>query len=427
MLARLWRDDTPIHITIANLLAYAIAFLTIPLVARAIGPTGRGETAAALSAFAIAPTIIGLGLPLELRRRSATALDRPSVRAARDLVLLSTIPAAVLGLIFVATAYASVSPTLRWLAFVGIVAASVGVSWAADTGVLMGQGRYRAVFLIRVAQPTITLVIVGVTAATHTLTAPVVLAASIAGTLATGLLALTLCRVSFRGSRAPHKTLLRSSARFAGSVIAESASSRLDQVVVLPLIGATAAGYYSIAASVSLLPLALGQSLAADHFRAVAACTKPDEILRLSSVAIKESLAVAIPACLVFGALAAPALPWVFGADFAQAVPVFLVLIPGSICLTAGFVASMLLAAQGRGKTMTLLQVGGLALGMLLLFVLGPIWSAMGAAVASSASYLALFIGQILALRLTPRLILPTPRAFRSGMKSLMPERSSAA
>ncbi len=418
-LSRLLRNDTPAHISIANGIAYGLTLMTIPVIARSIGPDGRGETAAALAAFAIVPTILGLGLPLELRRRSASGIDADSVRAGRDLVLLSIIPAVGIAFLFIETIYSGVDRQLRLCAFLGLLLTPVSVGWATDAGILTGMGRYRAVFWMRIAQPAVTFVMVWATALIQELTAPAVLVASMLGTVTTGALGLIFCRVGIRGVRAGRPALLRDGARYAGSVIAESASSRLDQVVVLPLIGATAAGYYSIAASIALLPLALGHSLAADHFRAAAASTSASETQAINQRAIRESLAVVVPACLLFAAVAAPSIPVVFGEEFRNSIPAFLILIPGSIALTVGFVASMLLAAQGRGAAMTTLQIAGLAVGMGLLILLGPTLLANGAALASTVSYVLLLIGQLVALRLRVGGILPTTHAFRKGLRGL--------
>lgn len=418
---QLFARDLPVQLTIANMIGFALTFGAVPIIAREIGPVGRGETTAALAAFAILPTILGLGMPLELRRRSANGPYQGSLRAARDLALIAVVPAFSVGIGFALTVFTDVGDGLRILAIVGLALSAITVSWAMDTGVLVGLGRYRAVALIRMTHPLVTLLfIVGATLA-GVLTPEIVLVASIGATCITGLVGFSLCRVSLRGERESRTMLIHTGARFAGSTIAEAASSRLDQVIVLPLIGAAAAGQYSIAASVALLPLALGHALAADRFREATA--ERDAVARrqLLGRAINETIAIALPACALFFAVAAPLVPIVFGEDFDAAVPILFALAPGSFCLVVGYVASMLLAAQGRGGVMTGIQVGGLILGVTLLFLLGPNWSAIGAAIASSVSYIAILIGQLIALRIQARDIIPSPSGLRRGLRSLWP------
>lgn len=419
MIRKLLREDLPVQITIANLIGFALTFLSVPLITRSIGAVGRGETAAALAAFAILPTVLALGLPLELRRRSARGLDIPSVRTARDLILLGLIPALAAGVVFVLTIYANVSSELRLMALLGMALAPMTVSWSTDAGTLMGLGRYRAVALLRIAHPALTFVVIATSAGVGALTPPFVLVANIAGAFVTAVCGWILCRASIMGARAPRLPLLSRSARYAGSSIAESASSRLDQVLVLPLIGAQAAGFYSTAAAVAMIPLALGQALAADHFRVVASCDDSVARQRLTSKAFHESWSVLVPFCVLFTLIAAPAMPFVFGREFAASSSLVWVLLPGSVALATGFVASMLLAAQGKGATMTVLQVGGLAMGVAGLFWLGPIYGAVGAALASSVSYLSILVGQMIVLRIPMNKLMPTPKDFLTGLRSL--------
>src|SRR5689334_5155238 len=64
------RSDVPFQITIANFASLVFSFLTVPVIARAVGAEGRGETAAVVAAFVFVPVLLGLGIPLEVRRRS---------------------------------------------------------------------------------------------------------------------------------------------------------------------------------------------------------------------------------------------------------------------------------------------------------------------------------------------------------------------
>ena len=80
--------DTPAHIALANVAASAIALITAPIIARSIGAAGRGETAAALAAFALVPIVLAIGMPIELRRVWATARADSLVRSFRDVAAI---------------------------------------------------------------------------------------------------------------------------------------------------------------------------------------------------------------------------------------------------------------------------------------------------------------------------------------------------
>ena len=122
-------------------MAMALSFAAVPLIARGVGPAGRGEVAAAVAAFAIAPVLLAAGMPLEMRRRSVGATPNQWVRAARDIAALSFFVAAGVAS-GVATLVFPASPdTVRWLVFAGITLAPTGVVWSVDIAVLVGAGR----------------------------------------------------------------------------------------------------------------------------------------------------------------------------------------------------------------------------------------------------------------------------------------------
>lgn len=414
------RRDLPVQITIANLLALALSLATVPIIARGLGPEGRGVTASAMAMFVLAPVLIGAGLPMEVRRRCAQGIDAPTLRSARDLVAMLLVPAAALAGLVSITIFRNQSFDLRATTFLGVALSPVALSWAVDTAALVGSGRYRAVFVIRVLQPATTLAMLPALWILNVLTPVAILVVFIAANCLTMVAGWIFVGTSILGARAEHAALLRAGAAFAGAAIAEAAGARVDQILVLPLIGATEAGLYSVAVSVAGLPLALGHALGAASFRRMAHCVATDG--PVSSLAKSELNKVVSLGALVVAALGASGawgLPLVFGAGFADGVPVLLLLLPGSLCMTVAYVASMLLAAQGRGRSMTATQFVGLSIGIALLYLLADDWRALGAAAASTTSYVALLTLQARALRAFSGLT-PTPSGIQRGVKALL-------
>jgi O-antigen/teichoic acid export membrane protein len=416
----LFRKDAPIQITLANLTAFALTFFTAPMIARAIGPSGRGETAAALAAFVITPVLLAVGLPLEFRRRCASGIDAPSVRSGRDLVLFSFLPALCVAFVFTSTIFSSASASLRVVAFVGLASAPLTMSWALDAGALVGSGRYRAVALLRIVQPLVVFCSIPFLWWANVLIPEVVLLVYLAGTLLTSISGLVLVRVGISGKRANHATLLHGGIAYAGSAIAEAASARIDQVLVLPLIGAAETGYYSVASSIATLPMALGQALGADYFREMSRSTQSNERRRVVSRSFGEIVSIGVPACLTLGLASIWLLPLLFGSEFESSVRLLMWLLPGAAASAAAYVGSMLLAALGRGRTMAVSQLASLAVGVILLYVLAPAWLGVGAALASAASSIVLLTIQLLSLRAPIWVLLPRWRRLQGAVRSLM-------
>ena len=411
--------DTPAHIALANVAASAIALITAPIIARSIGAAGRGETAAALAAFALVPIVLAIGMPTELRRVWATARADSLVRSFRDVAATMVIPAVGIAFALSETLFRDLSTDSRIMVFIGVALAPLSVSWAGDVSVLVATGRYRAVMLVRLLGPTAFLVGVGVAAISGAATVATVLLANILGTGVTWLAGLLLVRVSPIGPRASHTRLLRRGVTYAGSSVAEAATYRLDQVIALPIIGAQQAGFYSVAVTIGSIPIALGQSLGAHYFRNVANAPQSQRPA-LTEEAMRVTISSSLALCVLLAIVSPVLIPVIFGAEFQAAVTPTLVYLLGSVFMVCIVVSTLLLAASGKGHVMTISQVSNLVVGLTLLVLLGPMLGAAGAALASTISYIVLAMVQtkLLGARLTS--LTPTPRGVAAGIRTLV-------
>ncbi|QSE89764.1 oligosaccharide flippase family protein [Rhodococcus pseudokoreensis] len=381
--------DSPVQLVVGNLGAAALSLLSAPIVARAIGPDGRGETAAAIALFFIVPIVLAFGIPLEVRRVAATTDGKAVLRSARVFCALSVLLSVPVAVVAALTLFADLEDSARVVAAVGLAVSPLAMSWMCDSSVLIAHLRYRAVLVVRLTYPAIYVSLVSVWWILGLATTATVLAANVAGTVGTFAVALTLTKTSVRGEYHPLGSLRRGAVRYAGSAVAESASSRLDQVLALPLLGAAQAGMYSVAVTVAAVPLALGQALGASFFPLVAR-TEGAERAKLKAEAARVGVALALLSTPVLAAASYVGIPIVFGDAFEPAVRAAVVGTIGGGAMLAAYVCSMALAAEGRGVRMTIAQIVALATGIGLLFVLGPPFGAVGAAAASSVSYLLL-------------------------------------
>ena len=409
---------SPSLVIVGRLGASLLALISAPIVARAIGPEGRGETAAALALFVITPVVLGLGMPLEVRRRAATSDSYAVMRTARIIVALSTPVAIGLAVLTYFTIFSNFSAEGRIAAAVGVALAPLSTSWALDISVLVAHRRYAGVLLIQLLQPSVYVALILLLWILDIAIVATIIAASILGTAAAFCAGVLLVRVPIRGERVAIRNLLRKGLTFSGSAIAEIASSRADQVIALPLIGAYQAGLYSVAATIGSAPLAIGHALAASYFSPIAQAEGKQRLL-LQSEAVRAAIAITIIAIPPIAIVASATIPLVFGQEFAPSIPATMIYLVGSAGMLAAFVASMALAADGRGIRMTIAQVASLILGIAVLLVLGPIFGAVGAAIASTLGYLTLFGVVLLSLRLPIRSLVPRPIDVVATMKRL--------
>src|SRR5690606_37094759 len=88
-------------IAIGRYASIGMSLLTVPLVARALGPDGRGISATMVAVITLATVFLGLGVPLVLRRRVAEGERmRPVLSAGRSFAVLTLVPAALLAIAF---------------------------------------------------------------------------------------------------------------------------------------------------------------------------------------------------------------------------------------------------------------------------------------------------------------------------------------
>lgn len=411
--------ESPSLIVVGRLSAAGLALLTAPIVARILGPSGRGETAAAIALYVIIPVILALGLPLEVRRQAAAGDGQAVLRTARRIVGSTFAVSIALAVAASFTIFATFPLPDRVAASVGVILAPLAAHWALDVGLLVAQRKYRAVLAMQLIQPLVYLILVLVFWATGVASVATVLGANIMGSVATFVLGMAMARVPWRGPVLSFAEVLKAGLRYFGSAIAEASSSKLDQVIALPLLGAYQAGIYSVAATIASFPLAIGQALGATFFPTIAQASagtmRKTEQAKAARVGIAAAIVCYPPLALCAWAL----VPLVFGDSFAPAVGPSVIALLGSAFMIAAYVMSMALAADGKGVRMSVAQAVALCVGVLLLLSIGPVLGAVGAAVASVASAISLFIVLLAALRIGVRAVVPRKADFADVFRRL--------
>lgn len=417
---RLLTHDTPSLLAFARLFAAGLALLSAPVVARAIGPAGRGETAAAIAVFHIAPVVLAFGVPLAVRRRAALPDGERVIASARIIALLGILGAIPIAIALRFTLFSAFEPLAALVASTSILLAPVVVSWSCDVSVLVAQSRYRAIALIQLTPPVSYLMFVLALWAFGRASTGTVLIAYVCGHVFACLVGLIFVRATWSGAWREIPSLAREGLRFSGASLAETATNRMDQAIALPLIGATQAGYYAVATTIVTIPFAFGQALGAAYFTPIVRAEAGEPRRRLQRQSARSAFALAF-ACYPLLCLATPLMvPLLFGTDFAGAVPVVWVASVGGFAMTSGYVISMALAAEGRGGRMSVAQTVALVVSIGSLFLLGPVLGAIGAALASTLGYVAMLFMLARGLKAPLRSFIPMPRDLKEAVKRLI-------
>ena len=355
------------------------------VLARSLGPSGRGELAA-VQAFGVTATmILGFGMPIAIGRAAAvddapeSALMGSAVRYA-----LLTAPLALLCAAGGSLLLGGSSSAARTAAFVVIAVAPLNVVTDTQRWIQTARGDLRALGILRAAPFVALCASIGGLWVLDRLTTATALATVIVVELAVNGLGWLLLPVA--PARGPElRPLLRFAARSAGSNIAGFGITKADQAILAPVVDSDDLAFYATAANVAALPNGIGQAVSSRTFGDVARSegrlTTAGAHLRVSTlIAIVLSVALAVGTPFV--------IPFLYGEEFRGAITplrILLIGVPALVFSTVGRNQLIALGRPGRASLadgLTLLWVGlGLALTV-------PAFGIVGAAWTSASSYL---------------------------------------
>ncbi|GAA5147574.1 hypothetical protein GCM10023340_20190 [Nocardioides marinquilinus] len=386
-----------------NVVMVVCSSLAGVIVARELGPSGRGDYAAVVVLFGSALIIGELGLTAAVTyfvaRDPGSGAD--VVATGRALMVLTGSGWAVGGY-FMAPLLVDgddVIAAMRVM-FVCCLPAFAGASF----GFALQAVDIRRWNMMRLGLPVpylLCVVAIAVMGKSNILVFCVALAAT---STAQGLLSYWLGRsVGLAGGRV-RRGLIRPLTTYGVSQLAASAptsiNSRADQLVLSQVAGSAVLGLYAVAVSVTALALPLVTAIGNVVFPRLASGEgSGQDTRRLQQTALVGSVLVAgvtlVPLCVT-----APWLvPLVFGESFSGATQLVWVLAPGALALAVSAVAGDILRGLGRPLAVAWAQLAGAVLVTVLLIALVPVWGGMGAALASSATFVLVAVLLCLAVR----------------------------
>jgi len=151
-----------------------------------------------------------------------------------------------------------------------------------------------------------------------------------------------------------------------------------------------ATGYYTCAQQFARIPYMLLYALSLTIFPTIAASTasgdKDEIVAGMISKALRGGLLLVLPIAALIGGGARPLIGWVYGADSLAGGGALQFLIFGQTLLALLMVLATIIMAQGRPWVSFLIMIGTLLLDSLLNYLLIPIYSINGAAIATTLS-----------------------------------------
>ena len=375
-----------------NVAATAAAGLGGIILARAVGPTVRGEYAAITAWFGMVLLVGGMGQPGALcfhvardplRAREYVATSRAMMLTTGTVVLVSGMLLAPV----LAHGVAAVSLGYR-IAFGASIMAFVGASYTFSL-----QARdLRRWNVVRVIQPVLSLIAIGVLWRLRLLTLDKALIV-LSGTMLLQFgWAYVSCRRTGLVPGHAHAALVRPLAAYGAAQILASSpaalNAQLDQLVLSQAVPPADLGRYAIAVSLTLLPMPFVSAIGNVAFPRLASQARATAATkRMQRLAVLGSAGLATAMLAPLAAVAYWLVPLVFGAGYRGAVPLLWILSPGAVFLACGQVTSDLL--RGRNRPIFVAWAQGLAavFTLVLLFALLPVVGVASAAIASTVAY----------------------------------------
>lgn len=367
-------------------------FVAVLIVARALGPAGRGTVAFITVAALVVAHMSGLGVGEATIVLSARDPGRRPVLLANALAFFLGSGFTAATLAFLGLALSGIEPAgvgtpelvILWLGIVSCAAGEAGYSF------LVGVERLRQLALITGCASWVYAGLVFVLWAGPGLT---VGRAALAWTATEALRAVVLISLSSRGTilGLPSRRLLVEEIGFGlrlwvGS-LARFLNFRTDQILMGFLATEAALGFYAVAVNVSEVLLYLPSSAATALLPLIARTEhsrRGKETLRAFRSVIFVT-AIGVGAAALLGPVVLPA---VFGDAFDESVIPFLWLLPGTFGYAASAVFSSALVGSSSPGLSSLGPIVSLVVGFALDLALIPPFGATGAAAAASVAFL---------------------------------------
>jgi O-antigen/teichoic acid export membrane protein len=409
-----------------TIVSYGVSFLVSVLVARALGPEGRGLISLYQSAVSITFAFLNLGISVAIiyfvSRREQTPREALEQGATISLFAagLTAVGVAVVAPFFGADLIDAEVP--YWML---IVAVPASIQFVVTAVTLRAQRRFVAMNLVELAQPVVLLLLllaVEVTVGLTSWRAIIVYSCANLGPAALGYLLLGPTAWP-RGLAAPAglvRNLVFGGQGQVGNII-QFFSYRLDSYLVLLFVDTAGVGIYAISVAMSEALWFIANAVISVMTPRLSA-SDPEVAAVEAARACRTTILLTALAAGSLAVLSPFLVPTLFGRSFEAAVVPFLWLLPGTVALAGAKILSGYVLSQGKpivnsyiaGVTFLLVVVSDLSL--------IPPLEITGAAIASSIAYTGNLALTLLAYRRISRrpllaALVPQPADLRAGLE----------
>jgi O-antigen/teichoic acid export membrane protein len=384
-----------------RILLISIGLFTTVIVARILGPQGRGLFAVAAATGAIGLQFGNLGLHSSNVYYVARDRDLLSSLVGNSLLVsfvFGGFGAVVTWAVFVA--WPKLAPVHNLLLILALGWIPFGLSYLLLQNLLLGIQEVRTYNKIELANQLLGVSLIGVVILFESVTVESVFSMGLVALVLSFFWLLLRLRRHFRGFPQASLALFKNTIQYGLKAYLASFFSflvlRVDLFMVQYMLGAEHTGYYSIAAAMADMLYIFAQVVGTILFPKLSALENVQEKWQLAKKAALGTGAVMLALLSLAVVFARPIVGMLFGDAFLPSVPAFVWLAPGIFFLSLSVVIGTVMGASGMPSYAILPSfisaVGNILLNLYLIEKLGII----GAALASSITYFLLMTSTIL-------------------------------
>lgn len=395
-----WTFGLPktLHAFGVNIFLLPLGIATSVLIARTVGPTGKGTLDLIVATSALLAMVLSMSLPQGITfvvAQGKTAANALASQLVFVSLLQAVVALVVLGLLRFTDYFQLFLPNWGVWIIAGVVlyvwVEVVTKFWAA---ILAGQQQIAVVnnseFIGRVTQFLSIFVIGGALYLSgKQLSVGVLFAVTLSASTLINLLLFASLGFKFQLSR--DLTALKAATAFAvpcyAANVAQFLNYKLDVFVVGFLAGAASVGRYTLAVSLGQLLWLMSNSVATVLLPKVAASTDESVSIRHTARVTRLSLWATAVCGAALALLATQAIPLLYGEAFRPSVLALLWLLPGIVVFSIANVLAAYIAGIGKPRLNLLVSGVSLIVTITLDLILIPKLNIVGAAIASTVSY----------------------------------------
>jgi O-antigen/teichoic acid export membrane protein len=355
------------------------------LVARFLGPDGRGEQAAMIMWPQFLAYIITFGIPSSLVYFLKTHKERSEsyFSAAVILSVVLGAAAAIGGWFFIPYWLKEYSSPVVLFSQMSLLLCPLFVMAAFLNSVLQAYDQFKLLNVAKVFGPAVTLILIVLLAVTRTITPMMTAIAYLIGALP-----ITIClfivlarrlRLRFRVVGTRYKELFRYGIKAYGIDLLGTISMQVDQLLVVALLKPAEMGLYVIALSLSKMLRVFQTSIVTVLFPK-AAGNDESTVMNMTMMSFRIGTFITASVSVLAFLMAPFALRILYGSEFMPALIPFQILLAREVVSSGTGIVLQFFMATGRPGFVSTLQGVGIALNVPLMLLLLPPYGLVGVA-----------------------------------------------